>query len=155
MGRLSQIQRQLEARRAANSAKALAQASERASQEFDLEFIARVREAALSGIKETDLSHVLKAIVDNKVVVPQVNMEPIVAAVRSAVLSMREVVKAESNALRNSIPKPQKLPVMDVDLSPVLDDLQWLKSVIALQKKEWIFTVERDRQGFIETVKAE
>lgn len=70
---------------------------------------------------------------------------------------IRAAVAAESGATRRAIPKAEK-----VDLSAVLADLQWLKTVVALEKpeveppkKEWTFHVERDSHGYIKQIRAE
>lgn len=83
-------------------------------------------------------------------------VERIISDYRSGHKDLRAAVSAESGSIKKSIPKP-----VDVDLSAVLSDLQWIKTVVALEKppvetpkKEWTFTVERDRNGFIQEVKA-
>jgi hypothetical protein len=158
MGKLTLVREQLNAKRAARDAAARARAQEIESQKLDEELISRMKAAILSGIKETDLSPVMQAIVDNRVTIPEVNMQPIVDAVRQAVLSMRDVVAAESKSLKNSMPVPSK-----TDLSPVLNDLQWVKTYLALKpdpkipeivpppKVKWL-DVERNREGFISRV---
>lgn len=151
----------LEQRKAQNSA-----IRERVALEQQL--LDQVARTASEGIAKVDLSPISKAIAALPAAFPKpekVDLGPVLARIESVSAQLQrcmDMMVAEGNATRNSMPKipaPEK-----VDLSGVYADLQWLKSVVALDRKEdvqevrktsWNFIVQRDGNGFIKSIKAE
>ena len=162
MGRLAQIQQQLSARQAARDAEKQAEAAQEALERQLLEQVAR---ACSEGVKKVDLTPIVSAI---KAIPepPETDLSPLMARfgqIEGQLRRCMDMMAAEGMMTRNSMPKmaaPEK-----VDLSQVLNDLQWLKTVVSLDRqkdaaeetknKSWVFTIERDRQGFIKTIRAE
>ena len=162
MPKLSQVRQQLKARaqapqlerQQAQEAQSLAQA--RATAESAL--IERIRDAV--GFRETDLSPVLDAIASVPNRIPKVEIpKPEKVDLSGVIDRLEALLKREFP----KIPKPRDVIVEPTDLSPLLADLQWLKSFLALKKDpvmpepktKWTFRVIRDRNGFIQSIEAE
>lgn len=163
MGRLAQIQQQINARRSALQSEKQAEREQEALERQLLEQVAR---AVDKGFSKVDLNPVLQAIaaIPEPPEPPETDLSPVFTKIDTVAQQVRQcmdMLKAEGRATRNSMPKmPDK-----VDLSQVLADLQWLKTVIALDQKKdveeeeiqkkWFFTIERDHNGFIKSIRAE
>jgi len=160
MGRLAQIQQQINARRSALDA---GKQAEREQEALERQLLEQVARSVNEGVKKVDLSPIVTAI---KAIPepPETDLTPVFTKIDTVAQQLRQcmdMMKVEGRATRNSMPKmPDK-----VDLSQVLADLQWLKTVIALDQKDdakeeevqkkWFFTIERDHNGFIKTIRAE
>jgi len=160
MGRLAQIQQQLSARKSALDAEKQA---EQAQEALERQLLDEVARACSEGVKKVDLTPIVTAI--KAIPEPEeTDLTPVLTKIDYVAQQLRQcmdMMATEGRTTRNSMPKmPDK-----VDLSQVLYDLQWIKTVIALdqkedvkeveKKQEWVFTIERDRQGFIKTIRAE
>lgn len=156
MPKLAQILAQREAQRAAR----VEQLS------LERELLAQVSKTVDEGIRQVDLSPIVKAI--KEIPEPpeppeQVDLSPVLAKLEQIAAGLNrcmEMMRAEGRATRSSMPMPK-----EVDLSTVLSDLQWIKTMIALDqrqdvvekeppKKSWNFDIKRDKYGFISSIKA-
>jgi hypothetical protein len=155
MGKLRQITQQLEDRKAA----AIADAEEaKFVTEMASQIADNLHEAVTSTMKAVDLKPIISAIASE---VPETDLGPVQKAISDAYSGLRSTMMAECNRVVKSIPKPQEMP--KTDLSPVLGDLQWLKSFLALKQDPKMpdhplikgLDVKRNDAGFISYIKVE
>ena len=148
------------AKQEADRVKSLAEARARA----EAELVQRIRDAV--GFKETDLSPVLSTLEKLPKEIPpqkEVDLSGVLDRLTAVFDEIQQQVIREGKNMREAvyqIPKPKEPTFPKLDLSPVLDDLQWLKTFVALkpdpvipkQPKVNRFEVQRDRNGFISAV---
>ena len=161
---LRQLEAPLEAARAQRQAEIQAAHDAKVRVDAETALVARIAKAI--GFSPTDLAPVLSAIkaIPQPEAVDFTNLIEQLDVISNQVRDCMETMASEGKMTRKAMPKAPEMPKMP-DMQPLLDDLQWLKTFMALKKdpvmpviperkEEWTFTIERDRQGFIKTIKA-